>query len=405
VTRILLVCPEPLGHGQPAGVGIRFLEIARVLRADGHDLTVLSPDAGLVEGCRSGYINPPSIVEHTAANDMAIVQGHVANGYFMDASPIPTVVDLYDPFIVENLHYYGERGAGVFTHDHMTLMNSLVRGDFFLCASEAQRFFYLGALIAAGRLNPAIFESDPRAQSLIAIAPFGVHEPRAVATRDRDKPEILFGGIYDWYDPICAIEAIAIACEAVPGITLTFTTHPNPEITPQGKLGEAIAHCQKHRYEFVKFEPWVAYQRRAEFFDRFALALLTFPRSLETDLSMRTRVYDYLWCGLPVVSSSAPGTDEILHRYHAGRVIANDSPAAFANEVIALLLAHETYYSMVRGTQHFVAEHQWARTLAPLREFCRAPKSDATKETFAAAPAIPDQRRSILHRIRRRLRS
>ena len=58
-----------------------------------------------------------------------------------------------------------------------------------------------------------------------------------------------------------------------------FTTHPNPEITPQGKLGEAIAHVKKHGYDFVRFEPWVAYEKRAEFFDRFALALLTFTTS------------------------------------------------------------------------------------------------------------------------------
>lgn len=405
MTRVLLVCPEPLGHGQPAGVGIRFLEIARVLRADGHAITILSPDAGTPEGCIGDYVNPPTIARHSAENDVAVVQGHVANGFFMDAKPIPTVVDLYDPFIVENLHYYDQHGAGVFSHDHMTLMNSLVRGDFFLCASEAQRFFYLGTLIATGRLNPVVFAADPRAESLIGIAPFGVQEPRAVATRNLETPEILFGGIYDWYDPICAIEAIAIARESIPGTTLTFTTHPNPEITPQGKLAEAIAFCEKRAYDFVKFEPWVAYEQRAEFFDRFALALLTFPRSLETDLSMRTRVYDYLWCGLPVVTSSAPGTDEILHRYHAGRVIATDAPQKFANEVVALLLAHETYYSMVRGTQHFVFEHQWPRTLAPLRAFCRAPKFDATKETFAAAPAIPDPPRSILHRLRRRLRT
>ena len=405
MTRVLLVCPEPLGHGQPAGVGIRFLEMARVLRDDGHSITILSPDAGTLQGCQADYINPSTIARHTNDNDMAVLQGHVANGYFMDAKPIPTVIDLYDPFIVENLHYYAEQGAGVFGHDHMTLMNSLVRGDFFLCASEAQRFFYLGALIAAGRLNPMLFEADPRAETLIRIAPFGVQPARDVATRNLETPEILFGGIYDWYDPVCAIEAVAIARESVDGITLTFTTHPNPEITPQGKLGEAMAHVEKHGYDFVKFEPWVAYEQRAAFFDRFALALLSFPRSLETDLSMRTRIYDYLWCGLPVISSSAPGTDEILTRYHAGRVIAHDSPQTFANEVVALILAHETYYSMVRGTQHFVHEHQWPRTLGPLRDFCRAPKADATKETFAAAPAIPDPPRSILHRIRRRLRS
>lgn len=405
MSRALLVCPEPLGHGQPAGVGIRFLEIARVLRDDGHAVTILSPDAGTLEGCKGDYINPPAVARHSAENDVAVLQGHVANGFFMDAKPIPTVVDLYDPFIVENLHYYAERGAGVFSHDHMTLMNSLVRGDVFLCASDTQRFFYLGALLAAGRLNPVLFENDPRLESLVRIAPFGVQPPRAVATRNLETPEILFGGIYDWYDPVCAIEAVAIAREAVPGMTLTFSTHPNPEITPQGKLAEAMRHVEARGHDFVKFEPWVAYEKRAEFFDRFALALLTFPRSIETDLSMRTRVYDYLWCGLPVVTSSAPGTDEILQRYHAGRVITSASPRNFANEVVALLLAHETYYSMVRGTQQFVHEHQWARTLEPLRAFVRDPKADPTRETFAAAPAIPDPPRSILHRIKRRLRS
>jgi len=44
--RVMLVCPEPLGHRQPAGVGIRFLEIERVLRAGGHEVTLLSLDAG-----------------------------------------------------------------------------------------------------------------------------------------------------------------------------------------------------------------------------------------------------------------------------------------------------------------------------------------------------------------------
>jgi glycosyltransferase involved in cell wall biosynthesis len=405
VSRVLLVCPEPLGHGQPAGEGIRFLEMARVLRDDGHPVTLLSPDAGSLEGCAADYVNPPTIARHSAESDVAVVQGHVANAFFMDAQPIPTVVDLYDPFIVENLHYFPDRGGEVFAHDHLTLMNSLVRGDFFLCASETQRFFYLGALLAAGRLNPVLFDADPRLDSLIAIAPFGVQPPRAVATREREAPQILFGGIYDWYDPIPAIEAVAIARESLPGATLTFTTHPNPDITPQGKLAAAMEHVRTRGHDFVKFEPWVAYESRAEFFDRFALALLTFPRSIETDLSMRTRIYDYLWCGLPVVTSSAPGTDEILNRYHAGRVIAHDSPDAFATEVVALMLAHETYYTMVRGTQHFVSEHQWSKTLGPLRDFCRAPKFDATKERFASAPAIPDPPRSILHRIRRRLRS
>jgi len=397
----MLVCPEPLGHGQPAGVGIRFVEISRVLRADGHDVTVLSPDAGAVDGCAAESLH--SFVTVSQSHDVAVVQGHVANDFFRHAHPIPTVVDLYDPFVIENLHYHAERGHEVFQHDHATLMDSLAHGDYFLCASEAQRLFYLGLLLAAGRLNPILFEEDPGLESLIGIAPFGVHPPRPA--KPRSSPDILFGGIYDWYDPIAAIDAVTLVRQSIPTATLTFTMHPNPDITPQGKLAEAIAYARAKGASFVRFEPWAPYEQRAEFFERFALALLTFPRSIETDLSMRTRVYDYLWCGLPIVTSSAPGTDELLGRYDAGAVVTKESPQAFADEIVAILRDRERYSAMTDGARRFVLEHQWDRTLGPLRAFCRAPRVEKTKDAFASRPALAARPVSILDRLKRRLRA
>jgi glycosyltransferase involved in cell wall biosynthesis len=382
MTRALLVCPEPLGHKQPAGIGIRFLEMARVLRADGHEVTLLSPDAGA--------ITPETLRELTAAHDVAVVQGHIANELFAHGHPIPTVVDLYDPFIIENLHYFASRGAEVFHHDHATLEQSLLRGDFFLCASDAQRLFYLGALLAVGRLNPVAFEADPHLDSLIAVAPFGVPPPRALAPRDLDAPRVLFGGIYDWYDPVLAIEAVAIARERIPKITLTFNAHPNPALTPQGKAAEAREHVRRKSYDFVHFEPWTPYEERADYYDRFSLALLTFPQSVETDLSMRTRVYDYLWGGLPILTSSAPGTDGILARYGAGIVVHGESAQDFAEALIRALAS-----DLSGGAQRFAEEHQWSRTLAPLVEFVRAPR-------FEQNPRAPE-RPSILSRIKRRI--
>ena len=353
MTRALLVCPEPLGHKQPAGVGIRFLEMERALRADGHEVTLVSPP-----------ITPERLQQLTAEHDVAVVQGHIANELFAHGRDIPTVVDLYDPFIIENLHY---RRAEVFKNDHATLMQSLQRGAFFLCASERQRYFYLGMLLAAGRFDAAAFERDPTLRELIAVAPFGVPPPRARAPRNTDR--VLFGGIYDWYDPILAIEAVALARAQRPRMTLTFNTHPNPELTPQGKLAEAMKHVRRRGYDFVTFEPWVAYEERGAYYDRFALALLTFPQSIETDLSMRTRVFDYLWGGLAVVTSSAPGTDEILERYGVGRVVRSADARDFAE---ALLSMGEV------DTRAFVDDHQWPRTLAPLRDFV----SSARRMTF-----------------------
>jgi len=400
----MLVCPERLGHGQPAGIGIRFVEMARVLAADGHEVTVLTPGGGSLTGCRCEPLSPQQLATVSEQSDVAVVQGHAANDLFAHARPIPTVVDLYDPFIVENLHYFRDRGAEVFTHDHATLVQSLVRGDLFLCASPSQRLFFLGMLLAAGRLNPMIFESDPELLGLIRLAPFGVQPARPVPARDLDRPAILFGGIYDWYDPIVAIDAVAIARQSIPGLTLTFTRHPNPEITPQGKSADAMRHVKKKGHDaFVRFEPWTAYDDRGAFFDRFTIALLTFPQSLETELAMRTRIYDYLWGALPVISSAAPGTSELLAKYGAGVTVERDSPETFAAAIVATLRDRAKYESMVGGTRAFVRGHQWQTVLQPLLEFCRRPRFDESKEVFAASLQVPERPPSILDRIKRRI--
>jgi glycosyltransferase involved in cell wall biosynthesis len=414
MTRALLVCPEPLGHRQPAGIGIRFLEMASVLLADGHEVTLLSRDAGSVPGCHVDAITPESLRRHSNEAGVAIVQGHAANDLFAHGAAIPTVVDLYDPFIIENLHYYPVRGAEVFAHDHATLVQSLLRGDLFLCASEAQRLFYLGALLAAGRVNPLAFENDPHFDNLLRIAPFGVGPPgsagvppavgsdvQVTAGGTPALPDVLFGGIYDWYDPMLAIDAVAIARASLPDITLTFTTHPNPSLTPQGKHAAAIEYVRRNGYDFVRFEPWVAYEERRVYFARFGAALLTFPQSIETDLSMRTRVYDYLWGGLPIVTSSAPGTDELLTRYGAGTIVDSVAPGNFAAALVRVL--GDEHEHMREGARRFVDEHQWPRALQPLVDFVRAPRVDPTKEAFAATLQVPERPHSFLGRIKRRI--
>ena len=388
MTRILLLCPEPLGHGHPAGVGIRFLEMQKVLSADGHRVKLLSAP-----------IAPEALLQESSDADVAIVQGHIANDFFAHARPIPTVVDLYDPFIVENLHYYDSRGAEVFQHDHTTVVQALLRGDFFLCASRSQRLFWLGMMLAAGRVNPIAFDIDPSLESLIAVAPFGV--PPRRARENAAEPRVLFGGIYDWYDPILAIDAVALARQSLAKISLTFNKHPNPSSTPQGKLAEAMEYVKEKKYEsFVRFEPWFEYERRGEFFDRFAIALMTFPPSLETELSMRTRVYDFLWGGLPVVSSPAPGTDEILARYGCGMTVDSGAPRDFA---AAILQAFSKQSALRDGGRRFVDEHQWPEALEPLRDFCRKPRIDANKDVFAIRMHLPERPASILERLKRRI--
>jgi glycosyltransferase involved in cell wall biosynthesis len=108
---------------------------------------------------------------------------------------------------------------------------------------------------------------------------------------------------------------------------------------------------------------------------------------------MRTRVYDYLWGGLPIVTSSAPGTDEILTRYGAGLIVESEAPQAFAH---ALLSALGDAERLRDGARRFVDDNQWPRVLQPLVDFVRAPRIDANKQ-------MTDRPPSILDRIKRRI--
>lgn len=397
--RILLICPEPLGHGRPAGVGIRFIELSRVLVRAGLDVTIVSPDGATVGDAAGRVLSPETLAGESRRADVAIVQGHVANDFFAHAERVPTVVDMYDPYLIENLSY-GANDERIWAHDWSTTLNSLRRGDFFLCASARQRAYYLGWLAAIGRINPRSFHDDPTLDSRLAIVPFGVPPARAIPDKSLEAPSILFGGIYDWYDPMLAIEAARLAAHELPGLSLTFVSHPNAEVTPQSKFASAKAFVErKGLQDTIRFSDWFSYESRAEVYDRHVAAMLTFPRSLETELSFRTRVLDYLWGGLPVLTSSAAGTDEIVHRYDCGAIVRSDHPEEVASRIVSVLGDEPGYRTMVEGTQRFVSDFQWSDLAAPLVAFCRNPGIDHDAARMVRLEGQPQvSRPSILRR-------
>ena len=413
MTRVLLVCPEPLGTGsRPASASVSSKSRASCV-ADGHSVTVLSPDAG--GGAR--VVTPGSSIRSSPParrHDVAVVQGHVANDFFAHARPIPTVVDLYDPFIVENLHYYAERGAEVFTHDHATLMQSLVHGDLFLCASEAQRLFYLGAA-ARGRARESGRVRERSASRVADRASRRSAFSRRARRLQTARPDVAGDALRrrstTGTTRSLAIDAVAIARAVDPGADADV--HPPPESATSRRRESSPRPSPTRSETGTRLRSLRAVGRRtnerAEFFERFALALLTFPQSIETDLSMRTRVYDYLWGGLPIVTSSAPGTDELLTRYAAGSVVAATRRSDSRTRSSRILHDRERYHAMREGARGSSHEHQWARTLAPLRRVLpraahrRRPRTHSRRVRQSPQrprldprpPQTPDRRRAL----------
>ena len=95
--------------------------------------------------------------------------------------------DLYDPLHLEALVLTRsdpepDRSFNV-ANTVGTLEEQLVRGDFFVCASDKQRDLWLGFLAAVGRVNPRTYGDDPTLRRLIDVVPFGLPDDPPVHTR------------------------------------------------------------------------------------------------------------------------------------------------------------------------------------------------------------------------------
>ena len=262
MTRVLVLSNEPLGEVM-AGPAIRATELARVLADRGHDVTLRET------------VDRPEVRRLAGEADVVLLQGWVLERVpALADSGARIVVDLYDPFGLELLMLIESepvaRREAAQANALRALHDQLRAGDFFLCASERQRDYWLGWLEALGRVNPRTHGADPDLRGLIDVVPFGVPSEPPCATRGpgpratfgigADELMLLWGGgVYDWFDPVTVVRAV----ERVEGAHLVFMAagHPNSELPTARALG-AAREAAGPRVHF--HDGWVEYDRRAD---------------------------------------------------------------------------------------------------------------------------------------------
>lgn len=377
-----------------AGSAIRTVELARALAASGLDVVLGAPDGSALPGpgtdaLRLATFAPQaSLAPLVASSDVVVVSGRVE---LMTAVKKPLVVDLYDPFVLSNLDLYGERfnrSGGSSLLSLRWLEHHLANGDFFLCASETQRSFWLGMLASAGRINHANYADDPELRRLLAIVPFGVpdHDPVPGAPAVKgvlpgiavgDRVVTWAGGMWNWVDPLTLIRAIALLRERRSDVkTLILgTRHPNPEIGEMtiAREARALATDLGLLDRGVTFVDWVPYAERHRYLLESDVGVSLHRSGVESEFAFRTRVLDYLWCGVPMVVTAGDELAARVEREDLGRVVHPDDPVAVADAIAALLDAPDV---PARAARIAAArdELRWSRVVEPLRDFCRAPR-------------------------------
>lgn len=412
-SRVGLVCSEALGE-RAAGIGIRYLEMARRLPGSGFDVALVSPwrsgeppevPDGSVEARRFDSAPLPELLRDC---DAAVAQGQLANDVLHQVPDLPTVIDLYDPFLVENLTHLETLGLDPYRNDHRCWIHQLSRGDFFLCSSPEQRAYYLGFLTALGRVNPHRYRDDPELSGLIAEAPLGVPDPLPeyrplLPPRAGGERRVLFGGLYDWYDPQPLLEAFAALPE--PNARLLFVRQPPGAQAPQRLLAAVEARSRREDPRRIGFLDWVPFERRYDLLrDVDALAACHRP-GLETDLSLRTRFLDALAVGCPVLATEGGTVPRLLREWDAGLVVPCGDVEALRTGLAELVAGGGKVEERARrGRERTLVDYSWERTLAPLVAFLSSPRVDPTKAGFAFRPETAAPADEPGFRLRRWLR-
>ncbi|UAJ80557.1 glycosyltransferase family 4 protein [Leifsonia sp. ZF2019] len=393
--RILVVTPDTLGTLM-AGPAIRAWEIATAL-SQFADVRLISTNRA--QGLTSdrfhvAFADDVRLRTHVDWADVLVFQGHVLRSFpWIKTTDTIIVADIYDPMHLEQL----EQGKDLEPVDRMAvsidtvevLNDQLERADFMVCASDKQRDFWLGQLAGLARINPATYDADPSLRSLLDVAPFGVQNEPPVQKQHGikgvvpgigpdDKVIIWGGGIYNWFDPLTLIRAVAVARAAHPDLRLFFmgAAHPNPDIPAMRMAVEARALADELGLagEAVFFnESWVPYADRADFLLDADLGVSTHYEHLETQFSFRTRILDYLWASLPIISTDGDTFAGIIRENDLGRVVPPEDVDALAAAIEELLYDAEARSRISANVAAFARSHTWEHSLRALVAFCKNP--------------------------------
>lgn len=400
---ILFVTLEPISR-KMAGPAIRAFELARALAESppgAFNLTVFSPHKTTPEFEQEIEGKLPANMRLVTGQGKAQLYNLASSmdGMFIQANvlkPFPALtnlgkyiaVDLYDPYLFSVLVQYQTNGVAAdasFRLMHRVLERHMTACDFSVCASERQRDYWIGRYCAQGRITPELYAFDPSLRKLIDVVPFGLPEgvpertgkgaKGAIKGIARDDRLLLWGGgIWDWFDPLTVIKAVGKASEKVKNLRLFFMgmKSPNPQVPLMDmavrakELSRDLGLLDRHVFFH---EQWIEYEDRVNYLLDADIGVSAHFDLPETRFSFRTRLLDYLWARLPILTTGGDQLAEMIEFNHAGSALPYEDADAWAEAIVKVLTNKDEEDKCRRGSETLAKRFVWTSAAEPLRRF------------------------------------
>lgn len=404
MSHVLIISHEPVGK-EMAGPGIRCWEFAKVL-SKFCEVTLAVPNDSDLRPTRFILLKykGEALLRLATGSDVMIVSGLTLALYpFLRDLGIPLVVDIYDPFTLENLQLFSDRDIAFRQRDHNDLIaalnGQLLAADFLLCASEKQRAYWLGMLSALNRVNPLTYSEDNSLRMLIDVVPFGLptEEPRhnrnvlkgvRGTIAPDDKVVLWGGGIYNWLDPLTLIRAMSHIAKVREDVKVFFMgmKHPNPHVHEMKVCSEAVQLSKDLGLygKYIFFNDWVPYEERQNYFLEADIGVSLHLDHIETTFSFRTRVLDYIWTRLPMIVTCGDDMSALVKEHGLGRVVGYAAVDQLVEALLEMVDTLDLRQAYAPRFGKIIDRFSWSEVAKPLIEFCRSPRF-APDRTIARA--------------------
>lgn len=323
-----------------AGPGIRATYLARELGK--HFPTTLIARGGPVEAMR----------------EASVLIGQPTRGFFKRRPGQRIVYDLFDPLVLELRELYGSapslRQRVHLAAEWMRLTFALRHADLLMCAATRQREFYA-----------QLQSSDT---PWIEV-PFGVDlsEVKQCAPA-KDNLVVWGGGVWEWLDPRTAVEAIVKLNREGFRCRLLFLgrSRPNPHAVDRRREDRFDRLLQLGGPYVSANAEWVPYAERLSWLRSGKIAMMLHRPTAEARYSIRTRLFDALAAGVPVVATKEGFAAELVEQEHLGIVVPPSDVGAVARAVRRLLTDDAFYTQCVQNLERIRPRFAWEVVTRPL---------------------------------------
>jgi glycosyltransferase involved in cell wall biosynthesis len=293
-----------------------------------------------------------------ALREADVLVGQPARGFGKRRPGQRIVYDLFDPTVLELRELYGHapspRQRVHLAAEWWRLSSALIRADLLMCAARRQRDFYQ-------RLQ----SSDT---NWIEV-PFGIDlaETR-VCAKPKDNVVIWNGGVWEWLDPATAIDAIVrVNADGVRAKLLFLgRARPNRDLIDRRRDDRFEALLARGGEHVSANAQWVPYRERLSWLRAGKVAIMLHRRTAEADYSIRTRLFDAIAAGVPVIASAGGFAAELVEREGLGIVVPPGDAGAVAVAIRRLLTDDAFHSSCVQGLERIRPRFAWEVVTRPL---------------------------------------